>query len=87
MDAKSKKSNLPSLVFQLKVILKGIEPAIWRSILVPGSITLHKFHKILQIVMGWDEEHLYNFSRRKDYERRNGQIRSRLPGRREGMST
>jgi hypothetical protein len=46
----------------MKVTLKDIEPSIWRSVLVPGGITLHKFHKILQVVMGWQGYHLYSFT-------------------------
>ena len=40
---------------------KRHEPPIWRRFLVSGDITLHKFHKILQVVMGWQNYHLYNF--------------------------
>jgi len=35
------------------------KPEIWRSILVPAGISLHKFHKILQLVMGWEDYQLY----------------------------
>jgi hypothetical protein len=52
----------PQIIFQMKVTLKDIEPLIWRKILVSGGITFHKFHKILQIVMGWEDYHLYSFT-------------------------
>jgi hypothetical protein len=61
MSPRVKQSNLQQVIFQIKVTLKYSEPEIWRTILVPGGITLHKFHNILQIVMGWYNEHLYNF--------------------------
>ncbi len=50
-----------SPVFQLKVTLKGIRPPIWRRILVRGSTTLYRFHDIVQVVMGWEDEHLHEF--------------------------
>lgn len=50
-----------SLVYQLKVTLKGSKPPIWRRIQVRGSTTLPKLHAILQIVMGWTDSHLHQF--------------------------
>jgi hypothetical protein len=45
----------------LHVQLIGIEPPIWRKIVVPGAISLHTLHKMLQVVMGWENAHLYVF--------------------------
>jgi Plasmid pRiA4b ORF-3-like protein len=28
---------------------------------VPGAISLHTLHKMLQVVMGWENTHLYLF--------------------------
>ncbi|MSP12187.1 MAG: plasmid pRiA4b ORF-3 family protein [Chloroflexi bacterium] len=50
-----------SLIYQLKVTLKGSKPPIWRRIQVRGSTTLAKCHMILQIVMGWTDSHLHQF--------------------------
>jgi hypothetical protein len=47
--------------FQLKITLKNIKPPIWRRILVTPDIKLDRLHDILQIVMGWDNSHLYQF--------------------------
>lgn len=49
------------LVYQLHVALAGIEPPIWRQMLVPGHITLFGLHEFLQVVMGWQNEHLHLF--------------------------
>lgn len=46
----------------LHVQLTGSEPPIWRHIVVPGAISLHTLHKMLQVVMGWENTHLYLFS-------------------------
>ncbi len=47
---------------QLKIVVKDSKPPIWRRFLVPESITFHKLHQIIQIVMGWENYHLYEFS-------------------------
>jgi len=51
----------PESIYQLKVIIRGIKPKIWRRVQVPGSTTLRKLHEILQVVMGWSNYHLYAF--------------------------
>jgi Plasmid pRiA4b ORF-3-like protein len=48
-------------VYQLRVELLHIKPAIWRQILIPGSIKLPKLHVTLLWAMGWDGGHLHEF--------------------------
>ena len=48
-------------LYSLHIQIAGIEPPLWRKIVVPGAISLHTFHKILQVVMGWENAHLYLF--------------------------
>jgi hypothetical protein len=48
-------------IYQLKVTLLGTKPPIWRRILVAADLTLAKLHKVLQIAMGWDDEHMHEF--------------------------
>ena len=63
-------ANLPSKVYQLNVSLQGIKPSIWRCLLVEESTTLTRLHKIIQIAMGWKNDHLYSFKHeKKRYER------------------
>ena len=52
----------PKLVYQIKVTLTHIKPAIWRRILVPENTTLAHLHDILQITMGWADSHLNMFT-------------------------
>jgi Plasmid pRiA4b ORF-3-like protein len=47
--------------YTLKVTLEGSNPPIWRRLQVPGSITLRKLHRVLQVVMGWQNCHLHEF--------------------------
>jgi len=48
--------------YQLKVTLKGIRPPIWRRILTESTMPLPAFHLTLQVVMGWDNAHLHQFT-------------------------
>lgn len=53
--------KLNEKAYQIKVTLKESKPLIWRRVQVPGSITFHRLHMILQYVMGWTNSHLYRF--------------------------
>ena len=48
-------------IYQIKVTIIHIEPAIWRRLLVPSGITFNKLHKIIQAAFGWQDYHQYNF--------------------------
>jgi len=48
-------------LYQLKVTLQEIQPPVWRRILVWEDATLAQLHRILQIVMGWEDYHLHQF--------------------------
>lgn len=48
--------------YLLKIQLLDIEPAIWRRFVMPASITLDRLHDVIQIVMGWTDSHLHEFT-------------------------
>ena len=48
--------------YLLKIQLLDIEPAIWRRFVVPAGITLDRLHDVIQIVMGWTDSHLHEFT-------------------------
>lgn len=48
--------------YLLKIHLLDIEPKIWRRFVVPASITLDRLHDVLQIIMGWTDSHLHEFT-------------------------
>ena len=48
-------------VVQVKVWLLGISPMVWRRLLVPDTCTLHELHGVIQVAMGWEGIHLYQF--------------------------
>lgn len=47
--------------FQFNIKLKNVEPAIWRKFQVPEDLSLDELHDIIQVVMGWENAHLYEF--------------------------
>lgn len=54
-------SSLSGALLQLKIRLLDINPMIWRRMLVPAASTLRELHGIIQVVMGWEGLHLYQF--------------------------
>jgi tetratricopeptide (TPR) repeat protein len=62
-------------VYQLKVTLRGSRPPIWRRLLVRADTRLSTLHAILQVAMGWTDDHLHQFeagARRIGVPRRGG---------------
>ena len=51
---------LPS-VYQLRIVLRGISPLIWRRLLVRAEDSIADLHAALQIAFGWDGSHLHRF--------------------------
>ncbi len=52
---------MPKKTYQLLIILLGIEPKIWRRILVFDDTPLVNFHRIVQTCFGWTNSHLHLF--------------------------
>jgi hypothetical protein len=46
---------------QLELTRTGIQPPIWRRLLVPTTITLRRLHHLVQAVAGWEDHHLHEF--------------------------
>ncbi len=51
----------PLNIYQLRIVLRGISPLIWRRVLVSSTTTLAHLHAILQILFAWSDEHLHSF--------------------------
>ncbi len=54
-------SSPPLSIYQLRIVLRGISPLIWRRMLVHSTTTLAHLHAILQILFAWSDEHLHSF--------------------------
>ena len=46
-------------IFQVKIALLDIEPAIWRRVLAPAETTLEQLHEVIQAASGWWNYHLH----------------------------
>jgi hypothetical protein len=57
----TKSSEITQKIYQFKVTLLGTDPPIWRRVLVPADTTLAKLHNVLQIAIGWGDEHMHEF--------------------------
>lgn len=59
--AASKSHSPGDLCYQLKVTLEEIQPPVWRRLLVPSDIRLHRLHDVLQAAFAWKDCHLHCF--------------------------
>ncbi|GAB2728846.1 plasmid pRiA4b ORF-3 family protein [Halomonas garicola] len=46
---------------RLRIELLNTDPLVWRRVVVPEQINLHRLHELIQDVMGWADCHLYEF--------------------------
>jgi len=51
---------MPS-VYQLRAVLRGVSPLIWRRLLVRSDTSIGALHACLQAAMGWSDTHLHQF--------------------------
>src|ERR1700736_6624601 len=48
-------------IYQLRVVLCGVSPLVWRRLLVVSETSLGELHEMLQSAFGWSGEHLHRF--------------------------
>lgn len=48
--------------YQLKIVMEGSKPPVWRRIMIPDRITFCQLHWTIQVVFGWEDEHLHEFT-------------------------
>ena len=48
-------------LYQLKIVVHGTKPPIWRRLLVPGNANLGWLHAAIQVATGWTNSHLHQF--------------------------
>ncbi|MCL2624484.1 MAG: plasmid pRiA4b ORF-3 family protein [Planctomycetaceae bacterium] len=53
--------------YLLKITLKYTPYPVWRRIIVPAHIKVHHFHRVLQIVMGWQDRQVHTFKAGSTY--------------------
>ncbi len=61
-ECRPRVTELPSKrTYTLKIAIKHIKPPVWRRVRAPGSLTLADLHSVIQIVFGWENDHLHDF--------------------------
>lgn len=53
--------TVPDRIFRLKIELDDWQPAIWRRVEVPGTVSLKALHDLIQAVMPFEDYHLFEF--------------------------
>lgn len=50
-----------------KIVIEDTHPPVWRRVVVPDKITFEELHEIIQVLFGWENEHLHEFQISSDY--------------------
>ena len=53
--------RLSTAIYQLRMVLTGISPIIWRRLLVSSETTIAQLHQYIQVAFDWSGEHLPRF--------------------------
>jgi hypothetical protein len=48
-------------ILELRITLADIEAPVWRYVRVPDAYTLDQLHRVIQLLFGWLDYHLYSF--------------------------
>ena len=48
-------------IYQLRAVVHGVSPLIWRRLLVPAETSIADLHTVLQTAFGWTDEYLHRF--------------------------
>ena len=48
-------------IYQLRAVLNGVSPLVWRRFLLSSETSLADLHRILQLAFGWSGFYLYEF--------------------------
>lgn len=47
--------------YQIKIMMNGAKPPVWRRISIPAACTFAQLHESIQVLFGWMNYHLYEF--------------------------
>ena len=45
-----------------KIVIEDSHPPIWRRVIIPDKVTFFDVHRIIQILFGWEDMHLHEFT-------------------------
>jgi len=60
MGKRSTRGESPE-VLQVKVVLRGFDPPVWRRVALSVNASFAQLHEVLQQAMGWQDCHLHEF--------------------------
>ena len=46
----------------IKLELQGVNPPVWRRIIIPAEIPFWRLHQTFQFAMGWKNQHYHQFN-------------------------
>ena len=70
MSRARKRPTAKIVIYELRIELRDIKPAIWRQVLFPSLASLEALHAVIQECFGWQDYHLYRFQvGRRAFER------------------
>ena len=49
------------MLLQWKVLLRDVHPAVWRRVRLADTMSIADLHRVIQLPMGWDDDHLHRF--------------------------
>ena len=61
MPRASARTSNRIVIYELRITIVGIKPAVWRQVLVPSVASLEYLHVVIQECFGWQDYHLYRF--------------------------
>ena len=51
----------PPLLLRLKLLLRDVHPVVWRRVKLADRLSIADLHRVIQLLMGWDDDHLHRF--------------------------
>ncbi|MBI4846551.1 MAG: plasmid pRiA4b ORF-3 family protein [Candidatus Omnitrophica bacterium] len=63
MEFTTPRPRLYKRVYQLHISLSRTQPLVWRRVQVPESYTFYDLHVAIQDAMGWQDYHLFEFTK------------------------
>ena len=51
-------------MLQLRISLRGVSPPVWRRLLIHEEITIADLQHVMQLALGWNDEHVHQFMSR-----------------------
>ena len=49
--------------YQFRISLNGVVPEVWRTFQISELHSLFDLHQVIQVVMGWENDHLFQFKK------------------------